>query len=493
MENAVYKLQSSPPGGVTPSFNLTVVSDTSLPLSQRLRLASFIELKLLFRLAAPAIFVYIVNYAMSMSTRIFSGHLGSSELAAASLGNGGVQVFAYGLMLGMGSAVETLCGQSFGARRYEMLGVYMQRASIVLTLVGLLVSVLYIFAKPVLIFLGQSPKVAAAAAVFVHGLIPQIFAYAINFPIQKFLQAQSVVFPSAFISTATLGVHLFLNWLVVYRLSLGLLGASLVLSLSWWIIVIAQFVYIVKSNRFKHSWGGFSLQAFSGLPEFFKLSAASAVMLCLETWYFQVLVLLAGLLDNPELALDSLSICTMISGWVFMISVGFNAAISVRVGNEVGARHPKSAAFSVVVVTLISFIISVAAAIAVLSLRDVISYAFTEGEDVAAAVSDLCPLLATTLLLNGIQPVLSGVAVGCGWQALVAYINVGCYYVVGVPLGLLLGFYFKTGAKGIWSGMIGGTVLQTVILIWITLRTDWTMEVKDAEERLSKWNDRPDS
>ncbi|XP_054814969.1 protein DETOXIFICATION 40-like [Prosopis cineraria] len=469
----------------------TILSDTTLPLFQRLRLAFFIEFNLLFHLAAPAVFVYIVNYAMSMSTRIFSGHLGSSELAAASLGNGGIQLFAYGLMLGMGSAVETLCGQSFGARQYEMLGIYLQRASIVLTLVGLLASFLYIFAKPILIFLGESPKVASAAAVFVHGLIPQIFAYAINFPVQKFLQAQSVVFPSAVISTATLVVHLLLNWLVVYRLGLGLLGASMVLSLSWWIIVIAQFLYIVKSNRFRRTWGGFSLQAFSGLPEFFKLSAASAVMLCLETWYFQILVLLAGLLENPELALDSLSICTMISGGVFMISVGFNAAASVRVGNEVGAGHPKAAAFAVVVVTLISFSISVIAAIVVLALRDVISYAFTEGEAVAAAVSDLCPLLAITLLLNGIQPVLSGVAVGCGWQALVAYINVGCYYVVGIPLGLLLGFCFNTGAKGIWSGMIGGTVLQTVILIWITFRTDWNAEVKDAEERLGKWNDLP--
>lgn len=72
--------------------------------------------------------------------------------------------------------------------------------------------------------------------------------------------------------------------------------------------MIAQFVYIVKSERFKLTWGGFSMQAFSGLPEFFKLSAASAVMLCLETWYFQILVLLAGMLDHPELALDSLSI-----------------------------------------------------------------------------------------------------------------------------------------------------------------------------------------
>jgi MATE family multidrug resistance protein len=50
---------------------------------------------------------------------------------------------------------------------------------------------------------------------------------------------------------------------------------------------------------------------------------------------------------------------------------------SVRVSNELGARNPKSAAFSVVVVTVISFIISVIAALIVLALRDVISYAFT--------------------------------------------------------------------------------------------------------------------
>jgi multidrug resistance protein, MATE family len=38
------------------------------------------------------------------------------------------------------------------------------------------------------------------------------------------------------------------------------------------------------------------------------------------------------------------------------------------------------------------------------------------------------------------------VAVGCGWQAFVAYVNVGCYYIVGIPLGCLLGFYFDLGA-----------------------------------------------
>ncbi|KAE8667242.1 50S ribosomal protein L6 [Hibiscus syriacus] len=466
------------------------LSDDNLTWFGRISKATWIESKLLFCLAAPAVMVYMINAFMSLSTQIFSGHLGNLELAAASLGNTGIQVFAYGLMLGMGSAVETLCGQAFGAQKYDMLGVYLQRSAVLLTLTGFLLTLIYFFSKPILLILGESEEIATAAAVFVYGLIPQIFAYAVNFPIQKFLQAQSIVAPSAYISAATLVVHLVLSWVAVYKIGLGLLGASLVLSLSWWIAVVAQFVYIVKSEKCRLTWSGFSLQAFKGLPEFFKLSAASAVMLCLETWYFQILVLLAGLLDNPELALDSLSICMAIAGWVFMISVGFNAAASVRVGNELGAGHAKSAAFSVVLVTATSLILSVAAAIIVMYLRHVISYVFTDGEVVAEAVSDLCPLLAVTLILNGIQPVLSGVAVGCGWQGFVAYVNVGCYYGVGIPLGSLLGFYFKLGAKGIWSGMMGGTAMQTLILIWVTFRTDWEKEVEEARKRLDKWEDK---
>ncbi|WOH13226.1 hypothetical protein DCAR_0832735 [Daucus carota subsp. sativus] len=466
-----------------------ILSNMNVSTWDRYRAATWIEMKLLVHLAAPAVAVYMINYLMSMSTQIFCGHLGNLELAAASLGNTGIQVFAYGLMLGMGSAVETLCGQAYGASKYELLGIYLQRSSVLLTATGVLLTFAYIYSKPLLLLLGESAEISAAAALFVYGLIPQIFAYALNFPIQKFLQAQSIVAPSAYISTVTLVLHLIISYFAVYKIGLGLLGASLTLSLSWWIIVVAQFVYILKSEKCKYTWTGFSLTgAFSGLPAFFRLSAASAVMLCLETWYFQILVLLAGLLENPELALDSLSVCMTISGWVFMISVGFNAAASVRVGNELGAAHPKSAAFSVVIVNTVSFIISVIASIIVLLLRDVISYAFTDGEAVAEAVSDLCPLLALTLLLNGVQPVLSGVAVGCGWQTFVAYVNVGCYYVVGIPLGAVFGFYFNFGAKGIWLGMIGGTVMQTFILLWVTFRTDWKKEVKEAKKRLDNWD-----
>lgn len=208
----------------------------------------------------------------------------------------------------MGSAVETLCGQAYGAHKYEMLGIYLQRSTILLMATGVPLSIIYIFSKPILILLGQSREIASSAAIFVYGLIPQIFAYAANFPIQKFLQAQRVIFPSAYIALGALAMHLLLSWLAIFVFGWGLLGGALVLSFSWWVIVVAQFVYILVSDKFRYTWRGFSSQAFSGLWGFLKLSTASAVMLCLETWYFQILILIAGLLNNAEVALDSLSI-----------------------------------------------------------------------------------------------------------------------------------------------------------------------------------------
>ena len=81
--------------------------------------------------------------------------------------------------------------------------------------------------------------------------------------------------------------------------------------------------------------------------------------------------------------------------------------------------------------------------------------------------------LGVTMVLNSVQPVISGVAIGGGWQALVAYINLGCYYALGFCLGYLL----RLGAQGIWAGMLCGTARQTLILLALIWNTDWEAEV----------------
>ncbi|CAI0435341.1 unnamed protein product [Linum tenue] len=444
------------------------------------------ESRTLWKIAGPAIFTAISQYSLGALTQTFAGFVGELELAAVSVENSVVAGLAFGVMLGMGSALETLCGQAYGAGQIRMLGIYMQRSWVILLATACLLVPVYVWSPPILAFFGETSEISTAAGEFAIWMLPQLFAYALNFPIQKFLQAQSKVMVMAWISAVVLVLHAFFSWLLILKLGWGLVGAALVLNASWWIIVIAQLGYIFVTGS-DEAWNGFSWLAFSDLWGFVKLSLASAVMLCLEFWYLMVLVVITGRLPDPLIPVDAISICMNLNGWDAMIAIGFNAAISVRVSNELGAGKARAAKVSVVVVSATSMAIGVVCMIVVFATRGSFPELFTSSAAVAQETRRLAGLLAFTVLLNSLQPVLSGVAIGAGWQSLVAYINIGCYYIVGLPAGILLGFTFGFGVEGIWSGMIAGIVLQTIILVVITAITDWESEAAKAEGRVKRW------
>ncbi|KAJ8645865.1 hypothetical protein MRB53_007613 [Persea americana] len=452
--------------------------------------AFLVESKKLWFLAGPAIFTSICQYSLGAITQTFAGHVGTLQLAAVSIENSVIAGFSFGVMLGMGSALETLCGQAFGAGQLDMLGIYMQRSWVILNTTAIILTILYIFATPFLKLIGQADSIAEAAGTFAVWMIPQLYAYAMNFPIAKFLQSQSKMMVMAAISAVALALHTVFSWLLMLKLGWGLVGAAVVLNASWWFIVVVQLVYIF-SGTCGRAWSGFSWKAFQNLWGFVRLSLASAVMLCLEVWYFMALILFAGYLKNPELSVDALSICMNILGWAVMVAIGANAATSVRVSNELGAGHPRTAKFSVVVVVATSFLIGAILSVILLITRKQYPSLFTSSEDVKKLVYELTPLLATSITINNVQPVLSGVAIGAGWQAVVAYVNIACYYIFGIPLGLILGYKVNLGVKGIWYGMLSGTVLQTLVLFWMTYRTNWNTEASKAEDRIRKWGGEP--
>ncbi|KAL5718168.1 Protein DETOXIFICATION 29 [Ranunculus cassubicifolius] len=447
-----------------------------------------VESKKLWFLAAPAIFTTICRYSLGAITQVFAGQVGTLELAAVSVENSVIALFSFGIMMGMGSALETLCGQAFGAGQLDMLGVYMQRSWVILGVTALPLMFLYIFAAPFLHLIGQDEKIAQAAGKFAIWMIPQLFAYAMNFPITKFLQSQSKMMVMAIIACVALILHTFFSWLLILKLGWGLVGAAVVLNFSWWFIVVAQLLYIL-SGTCGRAWTGFSMKAFENLWGFVRLSIASAVMLCLEMWYFMALILFAGYLKNAEIAVDGLSICMNILGWAVMVAMGFNAATSVRVSNELGAGHPRTAKFAVVVVVIFSVTIGVTLALVLITTRNQYPYAFTNSPAVRKLVYHLTPLLASSIIINNVQPVLSGVAIGAGWQALVAYVNIACYYLFGIPLGLVFGYVINLGVMGIWVGMLAGTVLQTCILFTMTYRTNWNKEASEVGDRIKRWGE----
>ncbi|XP_073060786.1 protein DETOXIFICATION 41 isoform X1 [Primulina eburnea] len=435
------------------------------------------ESRLLWFLSGASITVLLFNYMLSFVTLMFTGHLGALELAGASVASVGIQGLAYGVMLGMASAVQTVCGQAYGAKQYGAMGIICQRAIVLHIGAAVMITSLYWFSGPALKAIGLSHSIAAQGQVFARGLIPQLYAFAISCPMQRFLQAQNIVNPLAYMAVGVFFLHVLLNWLVVNVFDYGLVGAALTLSFSWWLLVIIQGIYIRFSPSCKETWTGFSSSSFKGIWPYFKLTVASAVMLCLEIWYFQGLVFVSGLLPNPTVSLDSISICMNYLNWDMQFMLGIAAAASIRVSNELGAGHPRVAQLSVIIVNATSTVISILFSTIVLIFRVGLSKLFTSDSQVIEVVSDLTPLLAISVFLNGMQPVLSGVAIGSGWQAVVAYINLATYYIIGLPIGCILGFKTNLGVAGIWWGMIIGVVLQTLLLFVITARTNWASEV----------------
>ncbi|PPD71342.1 hypothetical protein GOBAR_DD31773 [Gossypium barbadense] len=469
------------------------------------------EMKKLWIVAGPAIFTRFSTFGVTVISQAFVGHLGPTELAAFSLcftvllrfGNGVLrfsesvllvkifnlnEVFHLDMMvqLGMASALETLCGQAFGAKQYHMLGIYLQRSWIVLFATALCLLPIYIFTTPILIALGQDETIATVAGYISYWFIGIVFSFIVSFTCQMFLQAQSKNMIIAYLAAFSIGIHICLSWLLTVKLKYGLSGALLSTILAYWIPNIGQLLFITCGGC-KDTWKGFSMLAFKDLMPVVKLSLSSGAMLCLELWYNTILVLLTGNLKNAQVAIDALAICLNINGWEMMISLGFLAAASVRVSNELGRGSSKGAKFSIMTTTLTSFCIGCVLFVLFLFLRGRLAYIFTESEEVANAVADLSPLLACSILLNSVQPVLSGVAVGAGWQSIVAWVNIASYYLVGIPIGVVLGYVFKMEVKGVWVGMLLGTLLQTVTLIIITWKTDWDKQVLLAHSRVNKW------
>ncbi|CAF2061283.1 BnaC06g23470D [Brassica napus] len=119
----------------------------------------------------------------------------------------------------------------------------------------------------------------------------------------------------------------------------------------------------------------------------------------------------------------------------------------IRVSNELGAGNPQVAKLAVYVIVGIAVAQGIVVVTVLLSVRKVLGRAFSSDPKIISYAASMIPIVACGNFLDGLQCVLSGVARGCGWQKIGACVNLGSYYLVGVPLGLLLGFHFHIGGR----------------------------------------------
>ncbi|KAM1655490.1 hypothetical protein ACFX2K_007750 [Malus domestica] len=371
----------------------------------------------------PMILTNVCFYMIPLISVMFAGHLGELQLAGATLANSWATVTGFAFMVGLSGALETLCGQGFGAKLYRMLGIYLQASSI------------------------------------------------ISFP---FLQTQSVVMPLVYFSVIPVVLHVGIAYSLVHWTGLGYVGAPLAASISIWISMLMLASYVLCAKKFEVTWEGFSLESFHYVLTNLKLALPSAAMVCLEYWAFEILVFMAGVMPNAEQNTSLIAICVNTEAIAYMITYGLSAAASTRVSNELGAGNPEKAKNAMAVTLKLSILLALVVDLALAFGHNLWAGSFSDSSVIIKLFASMTPLLAVSIIADSVQGVLSGVARGCAWQHLAVYVNLGTFYLVGMTIASVLAFKLKLYAKGLWIGLICGLSCQAALLLVVTLRTKWT-------------------
>eukprot|EP00850_Spirogloea_muscicola_P017866 SM000157S02096 [mRNA] locus=s157:323665:326731:- [translate_table: standard] len=426
-------------------------------------------------IAWPLVGMNILNFLLNFASVVFVGHLGELELASASLAFSLGGVLGYSVMMGLAGAVETLCGQAYGARQYDMLGIYLQRAILLLTLTCIPISLIWFRMSSILLFIGQNPHIAKMAGQYMVCLVPSLFAYAVIQPLVRYmqvgytagssthlfwdswlvtyftcsfmglsgLQAQSVTLPMAYCSLVVLVLHLPLNYLLIFPVGLGFKGAAIATSFSNCLNLLFLLLYVFGPLQVYMAW-----LVLEGIP---RLGRVSALAICLNT-----------------------------AGLCYMLPVSISAAASTRVANEIGAgRHRGARRAAHVAIFLVSTQSFVQSGV-IFMVHKLWGWIFTSDQEVLDLVSQLLIVQAFLVIPDGISAGMGGVIRGSGRQFVATFINMGAYYLVGFPLAYLLGFVFRMQAVGLWVAVTVALYIQCGLVSTLVLLTNWEHIVEEA-------------
>ncbi|PON50279.1 Multi antimicrobial extrusion protein [Trema orientale] len=442
------------------------------------------ELRRVTYLAAPMLVGSVSRYLLPVVSLMMAGHLDKLSLSGVAIGNAFTTVTGFSLVFGMSCAMETLCGQAFGAEQYQKLGIYIYCSIISVTLVCFPIPLLWMFEEKLLILLGQDPSVSKIAGKYSILLIPALLAYAILQSLVRYLQTQGLTLAMLLSSFAILCFHIPVCWALVYKLELGITGAALSVGLSHWLNVTWLVIYIKYSSACERTRATFSLEVFRSIREFFQFGIPAAVMACFESWAIEIMILLSGFLRNSKFETSVLSICITTTSLHYVISYGIASAASTRVSNELGAGNPEAAKVAVTASMILAAIEAISTSIILFCCRSVLGYVYSNDKEVVKYVAHITPLVSLSVIIDSLRATLSGIARGSGWQRLGAYVNLVAFYLVGIPLAVVLCFVLHFRGVGLWIGILAGSTTQLLLFLLKISFTSWKKQATKARERI---------
>ncbi|KAJ8494150.1 hypothetical protein OPV22_015871 [Ensete ventricosum] len=440
------------------------------------------EMRAIGKISIPTALTGLVLYSRAMVSMLFLGGLGQLELAGGSLSIGFANITGYSVLSGLAMGMEPICGQAFGAKQRKLLGLTLQRTILLLLSASIPIAFLWLNMKRILLWCGQDERISSTAHNFITVAIPDLFFLSFLHPLRIYLRSQNITFPVTYCSLVSVVLHVPLNYLLAVHLKMGIAGVALATVWTNLNLFVCLLLFVLCSGVCKDSWVRPSMDCLRGWSTLLKLAAPSCVSVCLEWWWYEFMVLFSGLLDNPKAAVASMGILIQTTSLVYVFPSALSLGVSTRVGNELGANRPAKARTAAVVSLACAVLLGFAAMGFTTSMRHQWGKLFTNDAETLKLTALALPIAGLCELGNCPQTTGCGVLRGSARPTTGANINLGSFYLIGMPVAILLGFVGKMGLPGLWLGLLAAQASCAAIMAYVLAGTDWRMELERARE-----------
>ncbi|XVE95122.1 hypothetical protein REPUB_Repub02eG0069300 [Reevesia pubescens] len=438
------------------------------------------EIKSIGKISGPTAISSLLLYTRAMISMLFLGYLGELELAGGSLAIGVANITGYSVISGLAMGMEPICGQAYGAKQWKLLGLTLQRTVLLLLSTSIPISFMWVNMKNILLWCGQDREISSVAHTFILCSIPDLFFLSLLHPLRIYLRTQSITLPVTYCSAISVLLHVPLNFLLVGHFKLGVVGVAI--AMVWTnlnvFLLLSSFVYF--SRVYKDSWVTPSTDCLRGWSSLLALAVPTCASVCLEWWWYEFMILMSGLLVNPKATIASMGILIQTTSLVYCFPSALSVGVSTRVGNELGANRPGKARISMIVSLLCAIAIGLSAMLFTTLMRHQWGKFFTNDAEILELTAVALPIAGLCELGNCPQTTGCGVLRGSARPTIGANINLGSFYLVGMPVAILMGFVIKLGFAGLWLGLLAAQASCVIFMLLVLCRTDWMVQVQRA-------------
>ncbi len=424
------------------------------------------HIKETIKLAIPVSIGQLGHIMLGVVDSFMVGKLGAAPLAAASLANG---LFFLILVIGIGlsMAITALVAIAKGENDYEKCGVIVRQALLINTVFSILLTVITYIAAQLVFYLHQQPEVAILTNSYLEILSISIIPFMLFQTYRQFNEGLSYTKPPMYIAILANIINVVGNWIFIYgnfgMPALGLDGAGYATLATRIFMGLSMMLFTIKSSKFKQydPTLRFKKIDFHIIKKLFNLGLPTGLMYSMEVGAFAIAAIIIGWFGSIELAAHQIAI--NLASISYMVVLGISAASTIRIGNYYGEKNipaVKSAGFSALLLGLAFMSIT---GIIFITLNNYLPTLYINDPAVISVASSLLIVAALFQLSDGAQAVGIGILRGLTDAKIPMFITFIAYWIIGIPVGLLLGFYFHLEVVGVWIGLLVGLSIAAIL------------------------------